>query len=119
MDKKIKGETAENLAVSYLETLGYKIIDRNFRTKFGEIDIVAKDGNTLVILEVRSKSYGRFGNPEETINKLKIQKIIKTTQFYLLKKNPEYTEIRFDIISILHNNISHIKNAFDMDTLWG
>ena len=119
MDKKSSGKAAENIAASFLEKKGYKILERNFYSKFGEIDIIAKDKDTLVFVEVRSKSYSSFGNPEETVNIFKVKKILKTAQFYILKKNPDFKEIRFDIISFLHNNISHIKNAFDMDFEWG
>ncbi len=115
MDRKIKGKAAEDLAASFLKSKKYEILDRNFKTKFGEIDIIARDGNCIVFIEVRSKSYSFFGRPEETVNKEKIKKIIKTAQFYIQTKNPSFSEVRFDIISILHNNISHIKNAFDMD----
>ncbi len=117
MDKKSKGKAAEDKAASFLKSLGYQVIERNFRAKFGEIDIIAKDGNTLVFVEVRSKSYSSFGTPEETISKSKAKKIIKTAQLYIQIKNPSFEDVRFDIISILHNNISHIKNAFDMDFL--
>jgi len=117
MKKKKKGEAAEEKAVSYLKDSGYEILDRNFYTRYGELDIIAKDGDTLVIIEVRSKSNKIFGLPEESITKKKIEKILKTTEVYLYEKKPDYTEIRFDIISILNNNISHIKNAFNMDNL--
>ena len=117
MNKKSKGKAAEEKAASYLKSLGYEILERNFRSKFGEIDIIAKDKDTLVIVEVRSKSYSFFGTPEETISKSKAKKIIKTAEFYIQTKNPNFENVRFDIISILHNNISHIKNAFDVDFL--
>ncbi len=117
MDRKSKGKAAEDKAASFLKSLGYEVLERNFRTKFGEIDIIAKDGNTLIFVEVRSKSYSSFGTPEETISKSKAKKIIRTAQFYIQIKNPSFEDVRFDIISILHNNISHIKNAFDMDFL--
>ena len=117
MDRKSKGKAAEEKAASYLKSLGYKILEKNFHSRFGEIDIIARDGNTLVFVEVRSKSYSSFGTPEETISKSKAKKIIKTAQLYIQIKNPSFEDVRFDIISILHNNISHIKNAFDMDFL--
>ncbi len=117
MDRKSKGKAAEEKAASFLKSLGYQVIERNFRARFGEIDIIAKDGNTLVFVEVRSKSYSSFGTPEETVSKTKARKIVKTAEFYIQIKNPSFEDVRFDIISILHNNISHIKNAFDMDFL--
>ncbi len=115
MSKKEKGSAAEDLAADFLSSKGYEIIERNYSTRFGEIDIIAKDKETLVIVEVRSRSSGKFGYPEETVSKSKIKKIIRTTYQYIQQKNPSFKEVRFDIISILHNNISHIKNAFDMD----
>ncbi|WP_457641601.1 YraN family protein [Persephonella sp.] len=113
-NKKDIGRENEEKAVNFLKNLGYKILHRNFHSKFGEIDIIAEDGKEIVIIEVRSKRYEIFGSPEETVNRSKIKKIIKTTEYYLMKNNLTNRQIRFDIISIVNNNISHIKNAFDL-----
>ena len=112
MNKREIGKQKEDLAVEYLKRKGYKIIKQNFHTKSGEIDIIAKDKNTLVFIEVRSKSYKDFGTPEETIDKQKQRKIIKTAKIFLKNHNLDYDEIRFDVISILKENINHIENAF-------
>jgi putative endonuclease len=113
MNKRKIGEKKEKIAEEFLKNKGYKIVKRNFTTKYGEIDIIAKKENTIVFVEVRSKSYDTFGTPEETINKSKQRKIIKTAQYFLdTNKHLNYEEVRFDVISILEENINHIENAF-------
>ncbi|RMA97647.1 YraN family protein [Hydrogenothermus marinus] len=114
MNKRHIGKEKENIAKEYLKNKGYQILATNFYSKFGEIDIIAKDKNTLVFIEVRSKSYEAFGLPEETIDKPKIQKIIKTAQLFIEKENIDYDEIRFDVISILNDKINHIESAFEV-----
>ncbi|ACO04655.1 MAG TPA: YraN family protein [Persephonella sp.] len=111
----IKGKEGEDKAVEYLRNSGYRILERNFRSRFGEIDIIAEDNGTIVIVEVRSKGSTGYGYPEESIDHKKVRKIIKTAQFYLLKRDIKGKQVRFDIISIVNNNIFHIKNAFDLD----
>ncbi len=110
-----KGKKNEDKAVEYLKESGYIIRERNFRSRFGEIDIIAEDGSNIVIIEVRSKKDTKYGFPEETINQKKIKRIIKTAQIYITARGLENRQIRFDIISIVNNNIFHIKNAFDLD----
>lgn len=115
MNNKTKiGKEKEDIAVEYLKNKGYQIIARNFKSRFGEIDIIAKDKNTIVIVEVRSKSYDSFGYPQETITKSKIEKIIKTTYQFLSKNDIYFEELRFDVIAILKDNILHIENAFEI-----
>ncbi|RUM49688.1 MAG: YraN family protein [Hydrogenothermus sp.] len=115
MNKRKIGIQKENLAVNYLKNKGYKIIKQNFYTKYGEIDIIAKNKDTLVFVEVRSKSYNKFGNPEETIDKTKQRKIINTAKVFLKNYNLDFEEIRFDVIAILEENINHIENAFYLE----
>ncbi|WP_457644226.1 YraN family protein [Persephonella sp.] len=110
-----KGKESEDKAVEFLKNAGYRIIERNFRSKFGEIDIIAENDELIVIVEVRSKTCFDYGYPEETVDHKKIKKLIKTTQIYLSRKNLSNKQVRFDIISIVNNNIFHIKNAFDLD----
>ena len=69
------GKVGEEMAREYLEKKGYKIIDQNYKTKYAEIDLVAKKGNELVFVEVRTKKGEDFGTPEETINKRKMRKV--------------------------------------------
>ena len=115
MNSRKKGKKYENIATLYLEKLGYTILDRNFHTRYGEIDIIAEDSSSLVFIEVKGRSSLKFGYPEESINSSKINKLIATAEIYLSKYvNKEYEEIRFDVIAILNKRIKHIKNAIDI-----
>jgi len=116
MDKKEIGRYYENLAVKHLKSCGYKILCQNYRTKFGEIDIVAKDkkDNCIVFVEVRYRKNLFFGLPKETINYYKQTRIIKSAMVFIKQYKIENTNLRFDIVSITDNEIEHIKNAFQV-----
>ena len=70
----IVGKNGENIACKYLEQIGYKIITRNYRNKYGEIDIIAKENDNYVFVEVKSRNTNKYGNPAEAVNKSKIEK---------------------------------------------
>ena len=95
------GEWAEKLAAIYLEKQGCEIIERNFLSRFGELDIVAICEEELVIVEVRYRKSTNFGRPEETINRRKQQKVIAATEYYL-KAHKKYADwpIRFDVVAV-------------------
>lgn len=105
------GKNYEEVAVKYLKKSGYKIIEQNYRLKIGEIDIIAKDKNTLIFVEVKYRQTKEFGTPSEFVNKQKQNKIIKTAIFYL-KQNQITSDFRFDVVSICNDETEHIKNAF-------
>ena len=105
------GTVYENKAVLFLQEKGFQILERNFYTRFGEIDIIAKYNNTLVIIEVKYRKSAKFGKGYEAVNYTKQQKIIKTLQYYINEKNVKMP-VRFDVISIDDNEITHIENAF-------
>ncbi|GIW22719.1 MAG: UPF0102 protein [Candidatus Sericytochromatia bacterium] len=111
MNKRLIGKEAENFAINYLLKENYKILEKNFFSKFGEIDVIAEKDNTIVFIEVKYRKNSNYGLPYESINNIKKDRIIKTANLYLnnnLDKN-----IRFDLISILNNKIEHFKNIFD------
>lgn len=113
MDKYSYGVKAEVLAKEYLKKKGYEIVDTNISYKnAGEIDIVAKDGGNLVIVEVRYRATCQYGHPLETLTNTKRQRIIRATGCYLAETKPRYSVLRFDVISITDNEIEHIENAF-------
>lgn len=113
-NKRKIGLEWEEKAKEYLLSKGYVIIEQNFLCKTGEIDIIAKEGNYLVFIEVKFRTSIAMGYPEESINFKKRQNIIKTARFYMLKNGmSEYTPCRFDVVSILNNEIKLISNAFD------
>lgn len=111
--KKELGNVGEQLAVEYLEKNKYNILDRNFYCKQGEIDIVAQDNNEIVFVEVKTRSGLDFGQPSESVNKIKQKHMYKTAQYFLYKSNCINKFIRFDVIEILIENgkfnINHIK----------
>lgn len=110
------GNKGEQSAVSYLNTLGYKIIATKYRTKTGEIDIIAKDKECLVFVEVKTRRSISYGFPAEAVNFRKQQKIINTALCYLNQRGLVNTACRFDIVEVYVTNDSvrcnHIKNAF-------
>jgi putative endonuclease len=109
------GNKGEDWAAKFLKEKGYKILDRNLTTPFGEVDIIARDGNTIVFIEVKTRSSDIFGQPFEAVNYRKQERLKKIALFYLkgIKKD---LPIRFDVVSIIYRNgkaeISHIINAF-------
>lgn len=85
MSTRLIGDRAEGLACKYLKQLGYKILERNYQIRGGEIDIVAKDQNTLVFVEVKARWRHKFGEPFESINYFKMKALLKTALFYIQK----------------------------------
>lgn len=106
---KIIGDWGEDAAAKYLVSCGYEIIDRNWRTRFGEIDIIAKDGATLVFVEVKAKGDGRYGAPLEMITPRKLRKI-KNTALYYIKEENYPGPWRIDAAAIEDNKIEVVKN---------
>lgn len=100
MSKQDLGKRGEELAVRYLRSHGYRILTRNFRSKFGEIDAIGLDGQTLVFIEVKTRWSKAFGPPEEAVTPWKLKSIIKTGQYFkmLHPKLPE--SLRIDVIAI-------------------
>ena len=109
------GQSSEDLAAAFLKKHGYRIIVRNKRFKIGEIDIVAMDGDTLVFIEVRSRSDPAQVHPAETITPRKKQQIIRAAMAYCQDEGITDTMIRFDVIAVLgpENEIELIRNAFE------
>jgi len=106
------GKTGEDKAEEFLKKIGYKILERNFRTRFGEIDIVAKEKNTYIFVEVKTrKDKDGFGVPQLAVNKYKQQHLTLAALTYI-KKESLRSDYRFDIIAICKDRIEHIKNAF-------
>ncbi len=114
MNKRTLGSEKEKLAAAYLTQKGYDIIETNYRTRYEEIDIIAKDKNTIVFVEVKYRKNESFGNPLESITLNKQKRISMGAAIYLSNKNKsiEKTSIRFDAIGITGEKITHIKDAF-------
>ncbi len=116
MHKKAVGNKGEDIAVKYLSEKGYKIIDRNYQYGHGEIDIIAKDKDELVFIEVKYRRSLEYGNPEDSITKKKQAQIRKVAEAYLYENDIEDNLCRIDVIAILHYpnskpEITHYQNA--------
>ncbi|GIK20667.1 MAG: YraN family protein [Ignavibacterium sp.] len=117
INKKDFGKDGEEIAAKYLLKKGFEILKRNYRLSHGEIDIIAKDGDTLVFVEVKTRKNLEYGEPEYAITKKKIQQLKKIAELYLFDKQIEEADCRFDVIAIIlgsENNpqITHYENAF-------
>ncbi|PID78106.1 MAG: YraN family protein [Deltaproteobacteria bacterium] len=115
-----KGLKAERFASGFLKKKGYKILETNFSSKFGEIDIIAKESDILCFIEVKYRKNRDFGLPEEFVDLRKQKKIIKTALYYLFVKNQDNINIRFDIVAVekdLKGNFKArlIRNGFEAD----
>ena len=111
------GKKGEQLALDHLIALGYTIEARNYRCPFGEVDIIARDKEILVFIEVKTRRSHSAGFPEEAVTPLKQEQIKKIAQGYCAKNGLLETESRFDVISLSYEenggfSISHFKDAF-------
>lgn len=94
------GKEGEEKAAKFLQSKGYKIIERNFKKRYGDIDIVAKDRDTLVFIEVKTRTSNLFGSGLEAITPWKIRALIRSAQFYKLK-HPELPDrLRIDVVAV-------------------
>lgn len=111
------GRKGEEAASEYLKKQGYSIIETNYRSKLGEIDIIARDGNMVVIVEVRTKTGLAFGRPEESINHEKARKLHRLALQYIQSNYHREMPSRIDLIAVmlekssgLVKDVKHIKN---------
>lgn len=109
------GNIGEELAEKHLRSLGYEILERNWHFGKNEVDLIAKDGDFLVIVEVKTRRSNYFGEPEEFVTRTKQRALIKAANGYITKKDLDL-EVRFDIVSVIFSGRSHtvkqIKDAF-------
>ena len=116
MSKRAIGNEGEGFAMTFLARQGLSILERNYTYNHGEIDIVAKDGDELVFVEVKMRRNRRFGLPEESVTPAKQELIRRTAEGYMEEKNIRNVSCRFDVVAILVENgvrkFVHYKNAF-------
>lgn len=113
-----KGKRGEELVISYLKGLNYSILEVNYRTPIGEIDIIALDKNILVFVEVKSRKSKKYGEAAEAVNMYKQQKIINTAMLYLQSKGYTNIQSRFDVVEVYYmgnGEINHFQNAFILE----
>ena len=114
MNKRKTGSKWEEEAAKFLASCGLNIKEQNFRSRFGEIDIVATDGNCFVFAEVKYRNDNAHGYGYEAVDSRKIKKICKCAKHFLYANHyPTDTPVRFDVISIEGSRIEHFKNAFE------
>ena len=114
---KVKGDAAERQAEGWLKSRGFAILERNFRTRMGEIDLVARDGETAVFVEVRSRASSAFGAPQETVTGPKRRRLILTARAWAQSRAWE-GPMRFDVVAISPGETIHIPGAFDAAGGW-
>lgn len=119
MNKRTLGTAWEEQAAQFLKREGCEILEKNFRGKRGEIDLIVRDGRYLVFVEVKYRKNAESGLPEEAVDYRKQRTISRVAQEYLLKHRlPETTPCRFDVVAVCDNRIRHIRNAFDSMAGW-
>jgi putative endonuclease len=112
------GKNGESIAARHLEQHGYRILTRNYRSPAGEIDLVARQGETIVFVEVKTRRSQRFGHPKTAVTPAKQRKISMAALYYLKSKNQLQARSRFDVVTILpkgdSSQIELIQNAFEL-----
>jgi putative endonuclease len=112
------GQQGEALAVRHLKKAGYKIIETNYRTPLGEIDIIAKDRDTIVFIEVKTRSSVHFGSPKWAVTPAKQRKISMVALAFLKATDQSTARARFDVVAVMSNRdapqVEIIKNAFEL-----
>lgn len=116
MIKTKLGRFGEDLAIEFLQKQGYRIIERNFRIRGGEIDAIAQEGNTLVYVEIKTRTTFQFGRPEEAVTPKKIHFLKRAAKFYRNNRKPLIELERIDVVAVdlldhANPQIKLIKNA--------
>ena len=116
MNNRAYGDLGEELARRYLASKGYEIVESNYRTRRGELDLISRHADTLVIVEVKLRRGTAYGTPLEAVTPRKQQAIRLMAEEYLAEKSPEFQSLRFDVVGILlhgeRTDITHIQDAF-------
>jgi putative endonuclease len=120
LSTRSKGKQGEEIAAQYLMNNGYRIVEKNYKNNFGEIDVVAFEGDTVVFVEVKARNTSCFGHPSEAVDLRKQQRLCKIAAAYLVGKRLTKHPIRFDVVSVCGEKIEVIKDAFELQggTLW-
>ncbi len=117
-DRIRTGKKGEDIAVAYLKKEGYEVLERNYRCLFGEVDIIAKDGDTIVFVEVKSRRSEQFGVPQMAVGMEKQKKLSRISMKYLEDRNLYPCNARFDVVAVKifpeGGGVELIQNAFDL-----
>ena len=114
---RARGIRGEDLAVKYLKKKGYKVIERNYRCQWGEIDLVARHKGTLIFVEIKSRSSSDFGLPQDAVDRFKQEKLIQVARAYMAEHHLQETiPARFDVVAVYLTpsgpEMELIKDAF-------
>jgi putative endonuclease len=119
MQKKELGKKGEDLALRFLKKRGYRIIEQNYVCKMGEMDLIAKEKDTLAFIEVKTRTSTAFGPPQLAVNSSKQRQLSKVALYFLKEKKLEDVKARFDVVAIILDQngeeIELIKDAFDLN----
>ena len=112
-NKRLLGTQKEQQAAAYLESAGFEILERNYRCRTGEIDLIAKEGGYLVFVEVKYRATGAKGSALEAVDRKKAAQVRRVAGIYLYEKRlSEHTPCRFDAVGIDREAVTHIRDAF-------
>lgn len=124
MNRKGLGNRGEETAAAYLEQKGYAILERQYRTPVGEIDLIVRDGKTLVFVEVKTRRSARYGQPAAAVGWEKQRRIIRGAMWYMMnrQRQREAPPCRFDVVEVYAApdhawKVRHLENAFEADEL--
>jgi putative endonuclease len=117
MERSDVGRTGEDVAVCYLETRGWRVVERNFRRREGEIDIVATRRGVLAFVEVKTRRSRAFGSPSEAVTRRKQARIRSLARAFLAERRPRARVVRFDVVDILWDargllRVEHLEGVF-------
>ncbi len=116
LKNRSSGAWGEELALRYLTKKGYTLVERNYRTRYGELDLIMRQENTLVFVEVKLRRTTGFGDPLEAVTPRKQARIRSLAELYLLDREPAFDTVRFDVVGILLGkgppSVRHIEDAF-------
>lgn len=115
LNKRVQGEYFENLALKFLEEKGFQLIEKNYYSHFGEIDLILKKDNLIIFVEVKERSNQKFGNGFEAISRKKLKKIFLSAKEFIVAKKLQNFNIRFDAIAFDEND----KCYWIENILWG
>ena len=117
VNSSVRTNQGEQLACKYLKNRGFDVIEKNYKTRYGEIDIIAVHQDVLCFIEVKSRKSTEYGLPEEYVDRRKQQKLIKTSLIYCINTITPVQDRRFDVVSVDLNNgqCRLIKNAFEVN----
>ena len=107
------GKLGEEISIIFLKQKGFLILEKNFHSRFGEIDIIAKKDKTFVFVEVKTRSSSMFGTPAESVTRSKLAKLIKTADYYCFLHKCGLENMRFDVLEVFlpEKRVNHIENV--------